>query len=106
MGKLRTYRAAIILTLAVCWIQLVQTAEAQCDSWQVLSPPDGSIYDLLVYNGELVASGDNHLPDTIIRWTGTEWVSFGPGLDQSTEMESLAVYQDELIGAGIIYDAR
>src|SRR5678816_1234385 len=74
----------------------------QCETWNAIGDPNGFVYCLGSYKGELVAGGSFFThpggPDYIARWDGSDWQP----LDLVLNFYVLActVYNDELIAGG------
>lgn len=71
-----------------------------CD-WQFLGIPDNNVNDCVVFQGDLIITGeftqiDGQPISAIARWDGTSWSSLGGGAGGL----SLAVYQGELYAGG------
>ncbi|TVR29022.1 MAG: hypothetical protein EA390_10485 [Balneolaceae bacterium] len=60
----------------------------------------GSIYDLIIYEGSLVAAGrfnfEGGETNSIARWNGSEWQAMGDGIGAS----ALEIYNGDLFAAG------
>lgn len=66
------------------------------------------IFDITVYNGELIAGGAfttifGEPADFIARWDGSSWQPLGGGMNQ--QVRAVTVYNGELIAAGVFTTA-
>ncbi len=64
---------------------------------------DGAVYDLVVYNGELIAAGSFSnsgatAVSKVAKWNGTEWLPLATGL--SGTVRDLEVYNGKLVAVG------
>ncbi len=76
-------------------------------SWSPLgSGTNNNVYDLTVYNGELIAGGEfttagETAANRIARWDGTTWSPLGSGMGgEYPHVSALTVYNGELIAGG------
>lgn len=66
----------------------------------------GGVKALAVYNGTLIAAGEDYLPaaQSIMKWNGTTWSNFASTNSSSitccSEVKALAIYNNNLIAAG------
>jgi trimeric autotransporter adhesin len=106
-------RVGLVVALAVMLVAVVASpcARGQCETLQALGSftgPPSQVRAFVEYQGDLIVGGvfsgiDGQAFNGIARWNGVSWQGLGSGLGT---VNTLAVYNDELIAGGTFGVAR